>query len=112
MSLDRSTLIASLGVCTFPFLFPIPSSLWCYGDVLDWQSACQCSATDLLRFLQNTNLKYLSVFVCFLSSHRAKPAGNSNDAGGMDDSDLEKMKQVNFSSAQQHQFLTKSAELE
>lgn len=32
------------------------------------------------------------IFVCLFSSDRAKPAGNSNDAG--DDSDLEKMKQV------------------
>lgn len=31
------------------------------------------------------------IFVCLFSSDRAKPAGNSNDAG--DDSDLEKMKQ-------------------
>lgn len=38
--------------------------------------------------------KILSVFVSLLSSHRPKPAANSNDAGGMDESDLEKMKQV------------------
>lgn len=99
MSLGQPSLHLWVCVHFCSFLFPVPSSLWCYGDVLDWQSACQCSATDLLCFLPNTNLKFLSVFVCFLSSHRAKPAGNSNDAGGMDDSDLEKMKQVNFSSA-------------
>lgn len=46
------------------------------------------------------------VFVCVLSSHRAKGAANNNDAGGADDSDLEKMKQVNYSSTQL-EFLTK-----
>lgn len=35
------------------------------------------------------------LFVCFL---RAKSAGNSNDTGGTEESDLEKMKQVIFSS--------------
>lgn len=39
------------------------------------------------------------VLTCFpffrlLSPRRAKPAGNSNDTGGAEDSDLEKMKQV------------------
>jgi len=37
----------------------------------------------------------LSVCFCCLSSYRAKGASNNNDAGGSDDSDLEKMKQVN-----------------
>lgn len=36
---------------------------------------------------------------CSLSSYRAKPAGNSNDTGGAEESDLEKMKQVNVSTA-------------
>lgn len=56
----------------------------------------------------------LSVFVSFLSSHRAKPAANSNDAGGMDESDLEKMKQVIiylFFLHQQNEFLTKRADV-
>ncbi len=58
---------------------------------------------------QNNN--YFFSCICLLSSSRAKAAGNSNDAGaGADESDLEKMKQVNFSSAQQHQSLTKCAE--
>lgn len=34
-------------------------------------------------------------FVHFLSS-RAKPTGNNNDTGGVEESDLEKMKQVNI----------------
>lgn len=33
-------------------------------------------------------------FVHLLSSSRAKPAGNNNDTGGVEESDLEKMKQV------------------
>lgn len=40
--------------------------------------------------------KNVSVSFSFLSSHRAKPAANNNDAGGMDESELEKMKQVIF----------------
>lgn len=45
------------------------------------------------------NIKSLCLYllVC-LSSFRVKAGGN-NDASGNDDSDLEKMKQVNFSSA-------------
>lgn len=35
-------------------------------------------------------------FVHLLSSSRAKPAGNNNDTGGVEESDLEKMKQVNI----------------
>lgn len=38
-----------------------------------------------------------------------KPAGNSNDSGGTDDSDLEKMKQVSLPSSQHHQLLTNKA---
>lgn len=33
-------------------------------------------------------------FVRLLSPRRAKPAGNSNDTGGVEESDLDKMKQV------------------
>lgn len=39
-------------------------------------------------------MKYLHV--CFMSCYRAKAASNNNEASGADDSDLEKMKQVNM----------------
>lgn len=50
----------------------------------------------LFFFVQPSNLKYCFNFFfphCLL---RSKAANNSNDAGGSDDSDLEKMKQVHF----------------
>lgn len=91
-------------------LLSIPSSLW-YSY---WWCAQLTAGLSTQRlgpfclFLKHKH-NYLSVFVCLLSSYRPKPAGgnsNSNDAGGADDSDLEKMKQVNFLS------LTKRAERE
>lgn len=95
-----------VGIQFCNFLSTVPSFLWCFGDALSWQMACR--AMDHICFLWNTSITCL--YFCFLCSYRAKPAGNSNDAGGMDDTDLEKMKQVNVFSAQEHKFLTKSAE--
>lgn len=45
-------------------------------------------------FCGKINIKYLHV--CFMFCYRAKAASNNNEASGADDSDLEKMKQVNM----------------
>ena len=76
------------GVSVSPFT--VLSSLWCCGEELG------CSAAGLTpsRGLPVADMLKWFPFVRLLSPRRAKPAGNSNDTGG-EESDLEKMKQVN-----------------
>lgn len=103
ISIYRSTLTTSLGVCTS--LQPcgtIPFSLQYCGDLSD-TGPVDAMPWTFLAFCETQNL-----CICFSSSYRAKPAGNSSDASGMDDSDLEKMKQVKFSLVQEHHLLTRN----
>lgn len=71
------------------------SSLCCCGDKLDRGSDRRHGTAVRLGSLWQ---RFSNVFHS-LSSYRAKPATNSNDTGGAEESDLEKMKQVNVFTA-------------
>lgn len=91
--------IASLDECISTSFYPLflhPSGAMVMSSI----DICpvQLSLMHLLILVWHIHIKYYVLFICliFFLPYRAKPAGNSNDASGMDESDLEKMKQVLF----------------
>lgn len=75
--------------------------LWCFGGGLCRRLRCPRSAKDLggcVECKKKLSSDFGLTFFTPFCSNRAKPASNSNsnsnDAGGVDESDLEKMKQV------------------
>lgn len=94
------TLKASLGLSVV-YVWCFRSPLWgCYGDGLDWQHVL--SVMGLCSILISLSLSLCLPYpLAFFPPHlhtlsRVKHAGGSNDAGGGEETDMERIKQVNI----------------